>query len=312
MPSLIFHLGSHPCARAALLGDDAAGTRDTLSSSCVPFTENDIVMTASLTATSGAALSSRAAAVARGGDSDRNRCDVRSRSGKSGGKVRAAGVASSSRRGAMTVVAEVDQSLNPRVASLRPSKTMALTDLARSMKEAGQDVIGLAAGEPDFDTPAAIVEAGCDAIRNGFTRYSPNTGTAALRAAVCKKLKEENGLEYAPDEVVLSNGAKQSVAQGVMAVRVDMEITIKQTQATLNPSFPHTLFTIKLAHSPSPLMTSLVDRRKSHGCHSNRCRRHRRRRRHALDTRARATQRRYQTELEEKRRRPCHAGLRPR
>ena len=123
----------------------------------------------------------------------------------------------------MTVVVnaaaeEVDQTLNPRVASLRPSKTMALTDLARSMKEAGQDVIGLAAGEPDFDTPAAIVEAGCDAIRNGFTRYSPNTGTAGLRAAVCKKLLEENGLEYSPAEVVLSNGAKQSVAQGVMAV----------------------------------------------------------------------------------------------
>jgi aspartate/glutamate/aspartate-prephenate aminotransferase len=47
--------------------------------------------------------------------------------------------------------------------------------------------------EPDFDTPAAIVEAGCDAIRNGFTRYSPNTGTASLRAAVCAKLLEENG-----------------------------------------------------------------------------------------------------------------------
>jgi aspartate/glutamate/aspartate-prephenate aminotransferase len=107
----------------------------------------------------------------------------------------------------------VDQSLNPRVAALRPSKTMALTDLARAMKESGLPVIGLAAGEPDFDTPAAIVEAGRDAITRGFTRYSPNTGTEALRKAVCEKLKEENGLVYAPEEIVLSNGAKQSVAQ---------------------------------------------------------------------------------------------------
>ena len=61
--------------------------------------------------------------------------------------------------------ANVDQTLNPRVAALRPSKTMALTDLARSLKEGGADVIGLAAGEPDFDTPAEIVEAGVAAIR---------------------------------------------------------------------------------------------------------------------------------------------------
>ena len=119
------------------------------------------------------------------------------------------------KRGA--AVASVDQSLNPRVASLRESKTMALTDLARSMKESGLPVIGLAAGEPDFDTPAAIVEAGCAAIRGGKTRYSPNTGTAALREAVCAKLLDENGLKYEPGEIVLSNGAKQSVAQGVIA-----------------------------------------------------------------------------------------------
>ena len=61
--------------------------------------------------------------------------------------------------------AEVDQTLNPRVASLKPSKTMALTDLATSLKEQGVDIIGLAAGEPDFDTPAPIVEAGIDALR---------------------------------------------------------------------------------------------------------------------------------------------------
>lgn len=72
----------------------------------------------------------------------------------------------------------VDQTLNPAVAALKPSKTMALTDLATSMKEQGIDVIGLAAGEPDFDTPAAILEAGVDALRTGQTRYTPNTGAA--------------------------------------------------------------------------------------------------------------------------------------
>jgi hypothetical protein len=81
--------------------------------------------------------------------------------------------------------------LNPRVAALRPSKTMALTDAARAMREQGVDVIGLAAGEPDFDTPAAIVEAGIEALRTGQTRYTPNTGTTALRQAIARKLEGE-------------------------------------------------------------------------------------------------------------------------
>jgi bifunctional aspartate aminotransferase and glutamate/aspartate-prephenate aminotransferase len=89
--------------------------------------------------------------------------------------------------------AAVDQALNPAVAALRPSKTMALTDAARELKEQGVDVIGLAAGEPDFDTPAAIVEAGVEALRTGQTRYTPNTGTAALRQAIARKLEGEKG-----------------------------------------------------------------------------------------------------------------------
>lgn len=67
-------------------------------------------------------------------------------------------------------------SLSARVASLRPSKTMALTDLARALREEGKDVIGLAAGEPDFDTPEPIAAAGKAAIEDGETRYTPNTG----------------------------------------------------------------------------------------------------------------------------------------
>eukprot|EP00242_Pyramimonas_sp_CCMP2087_P010293 CAMPEP_0198212326 /NCGR_PEP_ID=MMETSP1445-20131203/25653_1 /TAXON_ID=36898 /ORGANISM="Pyramimonas sp., Strain CCMP2087" /LENGTH=457 /DNA_ID=CAMNT_0043886745 /DNA_START=146 /DNA_END=1519 /DNA_ORIENTATION=+ len=117
----------------------------------------------------------------------------------------------------LVITSEVDQSLNPRVAALRPSKTMALTDLARALKEKGVPVIGLAAGEPDFNTPHAIVEAGVAAIREGETRYTPNNGTSELLTAICKKFKDENGLDYNPENIVVSNGAKQSIAQGVMA-----------------------------------------------------------------------------------------------
>ena len=121
------------------------------------------------------------------------------------------------KRVAHVVHASVDQTLNPRVAALKPSKTVALTDLARSMREAGEDVIGLAAGEPDFRTPDRVSQAGKRAIDEGATKYSPNDGTAKLRQGIAKKLKEENGLEYDASEIVLSNGAKQSVAQCVLA-----------------------------------------------------------------------------------------------
>ncbi|ONM36056.1 glutamate-oxaloacetate transaminase4 [Zea mays] len=135
----------------------------------------------------------------------------------------------------MAIVREeaVDTSISPRVSALRPSKTMAITDQAMALRQAGVPVIGLAAGEPDFDTPPAIAEifsknvscyqiglfqAGMDAIRNGYTRYTPNAGTLELRKAICTKLQEENGVSYLPDEVLVSNGAKQCITQAVLAV----------------------------------------------------------------------------------------------
>jgi bifunctional aspartate aminotransferase and glutamate/aspartate-prephenate aminotransferase len=78
-------------------------------------------------------------------------------------------------------------------------------------------VIGLAAGQPDFATPDAIARAGQAAIAHGITTYTPNTGTAALRAAIVSKLAVDNGLEYHADEIVVSNGAKQSIWQAVLA-----------------------------------------------------------------------------------------------
>ncbi|KAL6227797.1 hypothetical protein ACLB2K_001753 [Fragaria x ananassa] len=113
---------------------------------------------------------------------------------------------------------ELDISLSPRVNSIKPSKTVAITDQATALVQAGVPVIRLAAGEPDFDTPAVIAEAGINAIREGYTRYSPNAGTLELRQAICRKLQEENGISYTPDQVLVSNGAKQSIDQAVQAV----------------------------------------------------------------------------------------------
>ena len=144
---------------------------------------------------------------------------------------RARGVGDSKTR-ARTTTRAVDQSLNPRVAALRPSKTVALTDLARTMKESGADVIGLAAGEPDFATPPRVAAAGKAAIDAGKTKYSPNAGDAKLREAIADKLEKENGLKYdALSEIVLSNGAKQSVAQCVLATcgRADEVIVRRRT-----------------------------------------------------------------------------------
>ncbi|KAL3527784.1 hypothetical protein ACH5RR_012440 [Cinchona calisaya] len=113
---------------------------------------------------------------------------------------------------------EVDISLCPRVNSVKPSKTVAITDQATALVQAGVPVIRLAAGEPDFDTPSVIAEAGINAIREGYTRYTPNAGLLELRSAICHKLKEENGLSYTPDQILVSNGAKQSILQAVLAV----------------------------------------------------------------------------------------------
>jgi aspartate aminotransferase len=107
---------------------------------------------------------------------------------------------------------------NPRVTAMQPSATMAMSSLARELQRAGKPVISLSAGEPDFDTPAPIAEAGIEAIRRGETRYSDNAGLFELRELICEKLRMENGLTYSPDQIICSNGAKQSVALAIMAL----------------------------------------------------------------------------------------------
>ncbi|HLT47210.1 MAG TPA: aminotransferase class I/II-fold pyridoxal phosphate-dependent enzyme, partial [Rubricoccaceae bacterium] len=108
--------------------------------------------------------------------------------------------------------------LNPNVAAVRPSETLAIMARAKALLREGRDVVALSAGEPDFDTPAPIVEAAHQALREGFTHYTPNAGIPELREAVAEKLRRENGLDVDAAQVLCSNGAKQSVAQVVLAL----------------------------------------------------------------------------------------------
>ncbi|MBK1647850.1 pyridoxal phosphate-dependent aminotransferase [Rhabdochromatium marinum] len=109
--------------------------------------------------------------------------------------------------------------LSARVQAVKPSATLAITARAKALRAAGKDVIGLGAGEPDFDTPAHIKEAAIKAIRDGFTKYTAVDGTPELKAAVVAKFERENGLHFAPDQILVSCGGKQSffnLAQAVL------------------------------------------------------------------------------------------------
>ncbi|HRY19399.1 MAG TPA: pyridoxal phosphate-dependent aminotransferase [Candidatus Competibacteraceae bacterium] len=100
--------------------------------------------------------------------------------------------------------------LSERVQRIKPSPTLAVTAKANELKAAGKDVIGLGAGEPDFDTPDFIKEAAIKAIQAGFTKYTPVDGTAGLKKAIIAKFQRDNGLSYEPKQILVSCGGKQS------------------------------------------------------------------------------------------------------
>jgi aspartate aminotransferase len=104
---------------------------------------------------------------------------------------------------------------------VKPSPTGAALALAAELRAAGRDIIGLGAGEPDFDTPQAIKEAAIAAIRNGATKYTPISGLASLKQAVQRKFSRENGLEFTPAQICISTGAKQALFNLCMAVLED-------------------------------------------------------------------------------------------
>jgi aspartate aminotransferase len=107
--------------------------------------------------------------------------------------------------------------LASRLARIKPSATVAVTAMALELKAAGRDVIGLGAGEPDFDTPEHIKEAAIKALRDGKTKYTPVNGVPELRQAICAKFKRENGLEYKPDQITVGCGGKQVLYNAMVA-----------------------------------------------------------------------------------------------
>ncbi len=98
-----------------------------------------------------------------------------------------------------------------RVAGIAPSLTLAITAKSKAMKEAGEPVISFGAGEPDFNTPDYIIDAAKKAMDEGKTKYTPSSGLLPLRKAVCEKFRRDNGLDYEPAQIIVSNGAKHSL-----------------------------------------------------------------------------------------------------
>jgi len=107
--------------------------------------------------------------------------------------------------------------VSTRASKVSPSPTLAITAKAKAMQAEGIDVVNFGAGEPDFDTPQHIKDAAVASLQSGFTKYTPTSGTADLKKAICEKLQRDNGLEYKPSEVIVSLGAKHSIFNAVLA-----------------------------------------------------------------------------------------------
>ena len=107
--------------------------------------------------------------------------------------------------------------ISARANSLTPSLTLSIDSKSKAMKAEGIDVCGFAAGEPDFDTPDHIKAAAIDALNKGLTKYTPSSGIPELRQAIAEKFAADNHIEYKPSQVIVSNGAKQSCFNAILA-----------------------------------------------------------------------------------------------
>lgn len=116
----------------------------------------------------------------------------------------------------------IDRRFAERIKKINPSSTLAITSKAKKLKGEGKDVVNFAAGEPDFDTPDFVKVAAIQAIKEGFTKYTPTTGTPELKKLICEKFKKENSLDYQPEQIVVSCGAKHSIFN-VLLVLVDKD-----------------------------------------------------------------------------------------
>lgn len=107
--------------------------------------------------------------------------------------------------------------LSSHAVQLSPSLTLAIDSKAKAMRAEGIDVCGFGAGEPDFDTPEHIKEAAIKALQEGFTKYTPSSGMPELRTAISEKFAADNGIDYKPSQIIVSNGAKQSCYNAILA-----------------------------------------------------------------------------------------------
>ncbi|MDD4910217.1 MAG: pyridoxal phosphate-dependent aminotransferase [Candidatus Omnitrophica bacterium] len=108
--------------------------------------------------------------------------------------------------------------LAKRVQLINPSLTLKITAKAKQLRKEGKDIIGFGAGEPDFDTPDAIKQKAIEAIKSGFTKYTATSGIPELRKLICEKFKRDNGIEYSPEQIVVSCGAKHSIYNIIQAL----------------------------------------------------------------------------------------------
>ncbi|MCK9602889.1 MAG: pyridoxal phosphate-dependent aminotransferase [Candidatus Omnitrophica bacterium] len=112
----------------------------------------------------------------------------------------------------------IDTKLAERTKKVKPSSTLALTSKAKKLRSEGKDIVSFAAGEPDFDTPDFVKDAAIEAIKAGFTKYTPTTGTAELKKLISEKFKKDNSLDYSPSQIIVSCGAKHSIFNTLLAL----------------------------------------------------------------------------------------------
>ena len=112
----------------------------------------------------------------------------------------------------------MNERIAKRMKSISPSLTLAISAKAKAMKAAGEPVVSFGVGEPDFNTPENIINSAKAALDNGHTKYTPSSGLLPLRKAICDKFKKDNGLEYEPSQIIVSNGAKHSIFNACYAI----------------------------------------------------------------------------------------------
>ena len=145
-------------------------------------------------------------------------------------------------------------STSNRIQAMSPSATLAMSQKRNELKAQGVDVINLSVGEPDFNTPAHIKEAAKEAIDNNFTFYTPVPGYLSLRKAICDKLKRENNLDFAPEQIVVSNGAKQSLCNCILSIINPGDEVIIPT-----PAWVSYVEMVKLAEGVNVLVPATVE-----------------------------------------------------